>query len=165
MQSWLEMRVWHEDTDIRLSAVCKEFHALLSRAESTHDHFAAYFSKELEELTKDLREVLLHDHMTVNRNHFLWKENVLYAFQNDDSDKTWRFTWFLNDDELLFDEPVWKAYFEQITSVLMKRKIVTTVRTLFIIEDQQGHGSKNYSGERVPGHSLASWNTADIRRS
>jgi hypothetical protein len=32
---------------------------------------------------------------------------------------------------------VWKAYFEQITSVLMKRKIVTTVRTLFIIEDQQ----------------------------
>lgn len=138
LEEWNTKRDWHCDNDELLRRLCVDFHSLLERANGKHDLFSAYFDKQIREVAEDLRDVLTNDRMTVDTHHFLWKDNVLQAFESSNKDKTWRFTWYLTAaDERLFEEPIWRSYFEVVTSELVPKKKVRSVRTLFIVSSEQ----------------------------
>ena len=119
--------------DQQLTNIRACFANLLQTSYGKKDVFVAHFMRMFKELESDIREVSEKKSLRTQANHFLSVDNILNAFVADE-DRIWRYTWRVEEDEVLFPDPTWKLYFEK-TAIMAREKNLKGIRTIFIADD------------------------------
>lgn len=127
-----EIWVFVNDIDSWLSSIRSNFRFLKESSSGEKDLFLRHFNESIRKLNKELDDTVNSGQLITNINYFLNIDHALDAF-NRTSEKTWRFTWHVdNPDELLTDSQ-WVAWFRHCVDLLQQKKL-DGIKTIVIVE-------------------------------
>lgn len=128
-----EYDLWavRDQADQELTNIRHHFAEIAQMSHGRRDLFISYFIKEIQSLGRKIKDAADKKELRTASEFYIKAEDIFDAFVGDEN-PVLRYTWPLEDNDRLFEEPAWWRFFE-VKARMVEQKAIKGVQVLLIL--------------------------------